>query len=47
MKVSEMKDEYDFSEAEQGRFYRPIEEHQSERFAFGYILYWLARSNRL
>lgn len=25
-KVSEMKDEYDFSEAEQGRFYRPIEE---------------------
>nr|VFJ53158.1 MAG: hypothetical protein BECKDK2373B_GA0170837_104112 [Candidatus Kentron sp. DK]VFJ68571.1 MAG: hypothetical protein BECKDK2373C_GA0170839_11875 [Candidatus Kentron sp. DK] len=25
-KASGMKDEYDFSEAEQGRFYRPIEE---------------------
>nr|VFK38445.1 MAG: hypothetical protein BECKSD772F_GA0070984_102429 [Candidatus Kentron sp. SD]VFK43473.1 MAG: hypothetical protein BECKSD772E_GA0070983_10267 [Candidatus Kentron sp. SD]VFK80639.1 MAG: hypothetical protein BECKSD772D_GA0070982_11357 [Candidatus Kentron sp. SD] len=22
-------------------------EHKSERFAFGYVLYWLARSNRL
>ena len=21
--------------------------HKSERFAFGYVLYWLARSNRL
>ena len=23
------------------------EEHKSERFAFGYVLYWLARSNKL
>nr|VFK20248.1 MAG: hypothetical protein BECKLPF1236A_GA0070988_102545 [Candidatus Kentron sp. LPFa]VFK34288.1 MAG: hypothetical protein BECKLPF1236C_GA0070990_102575 [Candidatus Kentron sp. LPFa] len=22
-------------------------EHKSERFAFGYVLYWLARSNRI
>nr|VFK44026.1 MAG: hypothetical protein BECKSD772E_GA0070983_10327 [Candidatus Kentron sp. SD] len=30
-----------------GRISRVALEHKSERFAFGYVLYWLARSNRL